>query len=145
MTAPMTVEEFDKLVARSFELKRELTALEEAKKPLNEELYKADQRILEQLQALGVNSFRSSSGLISKTNKYSVTTPKTREDKEAFFAWLRSKGEDVYWQHVGINSLTLQSIYKQEFEAAKEAGDLGFEIPGVGSPVLMESLSRRAK
>lgn len=141
----MQTEEFNELCKKSFALQKTIAQIErEEIDPLKEELRTIDGKIIEELQSLGVNSFKSGGGTVSLVTRYSVRTPKEPEDKEALFEYLRSKGDDVYYHYVSVNSQSLQSFYKAELEQAKEAGDFDFKVPGVGEPVASVTLQRRA-
>lgn len=142
----MEIEEFQALIGKSYELKSEITALDDQKKELGLALKDLDMKILDELERMGVNSFKSRHGTISRVNRTSVKTPKTHEDKQAFFNWLMStKGDTVYWQYASVNSQALNSFYKAEYEVAKEEGNFDFEIPGIGEPELTPIISRRKK
>lgn len=141
----METAEFNKLCEESFDLKRKIEAIEKGElDSLEKQLYAVDNKILAELDAMEVNSFRSSAGLVIKTRRWSWQTPKSREAKEKFFAWLKEKGDEVYYQYMTVNSQSLNSLAKAELEAAKEREDLDFAIPGLPDPTFQDSISRRA-
>jgi hypothetical protein len=77
-------------------------------------------------------------------NKLVVPTPKTVEQKKAFFKYLREKhGEVVFWDKVSVNHQTLQGIYNSDAAEALEAGDAMFSIPGIDKPTTQTSLGFR--
>jgi len=78
-------------------------------------------------------------GTISRVDKLGVTTPKTDEDKRAFFTWLKAKGNDVYFRYITINHASLNSFYNSELDAASESGE-EFNVPGIGAPTSSEHL-----
>jgi len=79
--------------------------------------------------------------LVSLRSRLSVQTPKTNEEKEALFGWLRDKG--IFLDKVSINSRTLNSLYQAEYEAQLESGVADWRMPGVGEPVVDNTLSLR--
>lgn len=80
-------------------------------------------------------------GTVSLISKFVVPTPKTIEQKKAFFDYLRNThGETVFWDKVGVNHMTLQTIYNSDMNEALEGGNAAFKIPGLDDPTAMQSL-----
>jgi len=74
-------------------------------------------------------------GVVYRQKSFSVKVPKGLDQKEALFKWIEEhKGKDVLDTLLSINSQTLNSFYKAELEAAKEAGDYNFALPGIDTP-----------
>lgn len=137
---------FDAMIAEAYRLDEEIEAYKrDFLKPKEARLFALEGKILEVLTAQERSSYKSPSGTVIRQNRYSVQTPKTVEQKQAFFGWLRAKSEDVMWQYTTVNSQSLNALYKQEFEIAKEEGNLDFALPGIGEPTLMTSLARRKR
>jgi hypothetical protein len=109
------------------------------------ELALLEAKILTTLEQHEMSSYKSAHGTVIRSVRYSVRVPKDIEAKVEFFKWLNDKGRDVYWTYTTINSQSLNSLYKAEMEAAKEAGDFDFAIPGLGAPEGQPILSRRKK
>jgi hypothetical protein len=144
--APITLADFEELVGRSYKLADEIAELERVTlKPMKERLDNLDSQILEHLTKLDMTSFKSKHGTVVRSNRYSVQTPKTIEEKKEFFRWLNEKGPEVYWSYATVNSQSLNALYKAELEVAKEEGNLEFKIPGIGEPTATPILSRRKK
>ena len=142
----MTVAQLQALIGQSYELDREIDEIEKKTvEPLKAKLREIDATILATLEALEMTSFKTPHGTVVRTNRFSVQVPKDIEAKSAFFKWLSEKGREVYWQYVTVNSQSLNSLYKQEMEIAKEAGNLDFSLPGIGQPTFSATLSRRKK
>lgn len=101
-------------------------------------------RILGELKK---SSYKSEFGTIVRVEKKRVSLPETPEDKEAFIAYLKERGE--FERMITFNSNTLNSFYKQEEEVAKESGDpmdaLNFSIPGIKEPTIREEIQFRSK
>jgi transcriptional regulator of heat shock response len=109
--------------------KRELYA--EEKKRLsekNQELEELEIGIKRIMEAAGIERFDADTVTVFRKEKTSVRMPKTPEQREALFNYLREQG--IFEQLVSINSQTLQSWYKHEVEARETAGQVG-NIPGI--------------
>lgn len=82
-------------------------------------------------------------GTVSLSERLSVPTPKTPEQKEAFFNWLREEmGQDGYLTYATVNSNSLNSLYRQKVEEYGERGEV-LEIGGIEAPTSYTSLSLR--
>lgn len=137
----ITVEQLTRQCQKIADLRWEESQLSMTKKKITEELEIAEKEMLEMLTASNLKNFKSSAGLVSITHRTSVKTPKTEEDRQAFFEFLKSKG--LYDSMISVNSATLNSFYKAEFEEAKERGDDDFEIPGIKEVTIDQNLSFR--
>ena len=142
----ISFEAFEKLCQQSYDLAEDIKRIEnEEIKPRQEELRRVDAQIMEIMNSMDKTSYKSSYGTIVKQTRYSVQTPKTIEDKKAYFKFLTEKSPELFWSQVGVNSQTLNAFYKQEMEIAKEEGNFDFEIPGIGEPVASEIIIRRKR
>ncbi len=145
-SADITISEFEALIGEAYKLDTELDDIKRDQvSPRQKKLEEVEGKILEYLAILEKTSYKSDFGTVVRQNRYSVLTPKTVEQKKAFFLWLKEKGEDVYWQYTSVNSNSLNALYKEELEIAKENGDLQFSLPGIGEPTVMTSLAKRKK
>ena len=101
--------------------------------------------ILAHLEENGMSNFRVDGvALISVVEKLSVKTPKTPEEKKAFFNWLEeTKGSEVLLHYQTVNSQSLNSFYKAEFESKSDEEKLTFNMPGIGAPTMSKKLSVR--
>lgn len=142
----ITIAGFEALIGDSYALDRKIDELEATLlAPLRKELQELDAKILAQLEASELSSFKTKFGTVVRTRRYSVRVPATAEDKAALFDWLKTKGDAVYWRYTTVNSQALNSLYKAEMEIAKEEGNTDFKIPGLGLPEMSQTLSRRTK
>ncbi len=143
----ISLSDFEKLIVEAYALDDEIEALErDTMKPKRAALKELEGKILQTLADHDMSSFKSSRGTVVRAVRYTVPTPKTIEDKVAFFDWLnKEKGREVYWTYASVNSQSLNSFYKAEMEAAKEAGNFNFKIPGLAEPEATPILSRRSK
>lgn len=87
--------------------------------------------LLDTLMAAGKSKyFVDGLGTVSVVNKYSFTTPKSPEEKEALFQYIRNKyGYETLIGYQSVNSQTLNSFAKKEMEE-----DATLQIPGLKEP-----------
>ncbi len=105
------------------------------------ELEIAENEMVQMLIDAQLPNFRSEHGLASVSYRTSVKTPKTPEDKAAFYAYLKEKG--LYDQMISVNSATLNSFFKDALETAKREGKDDFVVPGLGEVTVTPNLSFR--
>jgi 2,3-bisphosphoglycerate-independent phosphoglycerate mutase len=140
----LTVEQMDQLVV---DLKAKEIQYEEAK-TLSDALYaeytQAKARIIEALESTNRDVFISSTGVrVTLSHAMSVQTPKTTDEKVAFFKWLReNKGDEVADAYMTVNSNSLNSLYNTLTEEWAQRGEV-LTIPGLGEPVSRKKLSVR--
>lgn len=98
--------------------------------------------VLKLMQELGLDKQQVPGfGSCSITAKTSYKTPKTPEEKKALFAWIaETKGQDVLDNLLAINSQTLNSFAKVEFENAMSEENFEFSIPGLDEPTISEDI-----
>ena len=140
----VTVEQLEQLCEL---IRAQREKAEEAKKAYSDENTKLEQlemRLINVLKDLGKDSYKSNVGTFSVSYRTSVRVPQG-DDKFKFFEWLKERG--LYDGIVSVNSQTLNSLYRSEFDRAKEEGRLDeFKIPGIGDPTINPILSfRKAK
>lgn len=146
MSDQLTLQGWEAMIAESYLLEHEIDAIEDEQiKPLRAKLAAVDRKILAELERQEISSYKSKYGTVVRSNRFTVPTPKTIEEKTAFFGWLNTKGREVYWQFTTINSQSLNALYKAEMEIAKEQGNFDFKIPGLAEPTFTAGLSRRKK
>ena len=83
-------------------------------------------RLMNILMESGQSKFHSPFGTISLAIKKQVKVPKEPTEKRLMLAYFESLGPELYNAYVSINSMTLNSYYKQQVEA-----DPDFNIPGI--------------
>ena len=117
----------------------------EKKKQELEELQKSYDETSTQLmcatEALGLDSFNSLGYTFYLNTKESVRIPKTDEDKQAFFQYLKEQG--LFEKMISINSVTLNSLYKAMSHEALEKGILDYRMPGIDEPITYKQLRIR--
>lgn len=127
----ITLASLEEMCEEAFKVQGELDTLEMACDELRKKLTVSKGRIQGVLEQFGKKKYDSAYGNIELRERTSVRTPKTEEEKRQLFQWLTDKG--IYWETVGVNSQTLNALFKAEFEAAAERHELA-EIPGIGAP-----------
>lgn len=70
-----------------------------------------------------------------------VKMPDNLEDKHLFFDYL--KEINAFDALVTVNSQSLNSFVKQEYEAQEQKGNHNFKVPGLPDPVVRETLNVR--
>lgn len=129
-------EKYKTLYDKAKEVKEELEALEESKKEYGT-------KIVNLLNEFKMPSIKNEFGNFIISNRFTVTTPKTPETKQAFFAYLQEKG--IFEDMVSVNSQTLNAYYRTEMDQALERGEVDFSIPGIGEASMVQTLSLRKK
>ena len=129
-------------------LKEVRTRYDEKKKQLELEkeiLDSLEDDIIQAFEENDLTSFKLDGvANVSITHRLTVPTPKTIEDKRAFFAWVAAnKGEEVRDAMMSVNSMTLNSFYKAEYESLTDDEKLVFQMDGIGLPSLQKTLSVR--
>ncbi len=118
-------------------------AYEEQDKLAKEQFHKmkaAEDLVKQSLIALGKTKyFVDGLGTVSIVQKSSVTTPKSNEEKEALFGYIRDKfGVDGLTAMISVHSATLNSFVNKELDA-----DPSLVIPGLTTPTVTTELRFR--
>lgn len=127
--------------ARASELK---IAIEDKKRELEtlmEEFTPLQQEILNILEATEIDSVETAGFKFYIEEKSSVKIPRTVEDKQLLFDFLKSK--ELFDEIVSVNSQTLNSLYRSLSDQAMREGKLDFQIPGVEEPKFFKTLKMR--
>ena len=147
-----TFEDLNKLVARLCELRREKKDLADTVSNLQGDIDQLELLVLDTLEKAEIPSYRSPDALVSTSVRRSYKTPKTVEEKQAFFEYYKAQGfddgqdpETAGWEILGVNSAKLNSWCKAELERREEENDFGVEFPGLGEPSEVTKLSVRTK
>jgi len=138
----ITVAEMDALIQKMVQKREEIRLHKEIGSKLNAELEAMEYQAALFLKESERESYRSPFGTVYTINRWSVQTPKSDEDKIAFFNYLKERGLDL--KYMSVNSNALNSFYNAEMEAAKEQGTImDFRIPGISEPTLTISTGLR--
>lgn len=138
----VTLKELEELCDTAAELKTKADSLEDEAKEIRKELFGYQQKIQAHLESFDKEDYDARAGNFSIRKRTSVKIPRNEEDKRALFAWLRDKG--IFYETVGVNSQTLNSLYKNEFETAIAEGR-ECVIPGLGEPEIFTQLVIKPK
>lgn len=143
----VTVKELNELCAKAFEQREKVEEMKKALKEQDEVLDKIHAKLIEYLNEVGHASWKTEHGTITRVERWSVTVPKTLEEKALFFAYLKER--EMFDEMVTVNSKTLQSFYREEQEEAVRSGkvllETDFKIPGIGEPTMVQTISMRRK
>ena len=135
----MDTAQLNKLCDRLADIKDERKKLSDADNLLKDEQQEIEAKFIAALEEDDLEQFRGSRGLVSISNRFSVQTPKSVEDKKELFKYFQSKG--IYWDMVSVNSMTLNSYYKAELEIAGGEGNIDFAIPGLKKHTYTKGIS----
>lgn len=135
--------EVEALAAQIFEQARMADMIEDEAKKSRAILNDLKLLMLATLKEAGLEGFKSSAGTLSISHRTSVKTPKTVEEKDLLFNYLREK--NLFMEMVSVNSMTLNSFYKSELDDAIARGDSEWHLPGVGEAEISEILYMRKK
>lgn len=119
----------------------------EAKKKTSGEAHKLykeqESEVLSMLDDIGKTSFKTDGvGTVTKKVSFGVTTPKTPDDKELLFKWLKDNlGKDGFMTYASVNSQSLNALYNEMYSEAEDKEN--FKIDGVGDPIDRITLSFR--
>jgi hypothetical protein len=129
------------LIQTKRQLASKKAELNDQLKELNEVITDLDLKIIAFLNEAQLKTFVVPGvGAVTKKDNFSFKTPKTMEEKQALFDYIKNTyGEDVLMAKVGIDSRHLNAWAKEELENHQE--DPLFAIPGLSEPSHYETLS----
>ena len=116
----LKVSELDALVAVIMEQRAVIEKVEETLTGMNKELYRLEGRAAAYLKELNRTSYDSPHGSITLMKRVAYTVPKTLEDRESFFNYL--KEQQVFDQMITVNYNTLNSYAKKFTRPPKSGG-----------------------
>lgn len=125
------------------DLREEEAVASNVKKVITNRLEVAEREMIDMLASEGLSSHRGPAGLVTLSRRTSVRIPRSDEEREAFFGFLKDRG--LYDTMVTVNSTTLNSFYKSELEAAEARGEMEILIPGINNVTTEPTLSVRKK
>lgn len=101
-------------------------------------------KLIEMLEQAGKDVYVGDRARVTVVSKLQVTTPKSPEDKQKFFEWLKNKhGEEAMWAYATVNHNSLNSLYNKEVEEAQVKGSLAM-VDGIEPPTVRKTLQVRA-
>jgi len=139
----ITVDDMNKKVE---EIRAKEAAYEEQKKISTQLGYEVDslyEQIGKMLLDLGQDSFKTPLGTVSLRKRTSFKTPKDEDSRNAFFGKLKEM--DVFDSMITVNSNTLNSFLKAEWEAAEARGEdmITYRFAGIEPPTISVTASLR--
>jgi hypothetical protein len=105
------------------------------------QMKKLEQQLIETIKLSGLERYSVPElGSISLVQSMVFPTPKSNEDKEALFGYIREEyGEDALLAYTSINFQALNFFLRTEYEKFAEQNEAKV-IPGVESPTVRETL-----
>ena len=138
----LTVEQMDGLIENLRVTKKAAESAQEQADLVKAQYSEARDQVLKALITLKRDNYAvDGHGLAYISRKEVYTTPKTNQDKNALFTYIKEKyGPDALMSLVSINSQTLTSWANKE----TETGEIQ-SIPGLDQPTMIETLNFRKK
>jgi len=139
----ISTKELDSYVEQLRALKTVYDEATKEKERLSAEYTKQKNVVMEALRQANKESYIVDGiGKVKLQEEQSVKTPKSPEEKDAFFAWVKNKlGADAYYTYMSVNSQSLNSLYKRMKEESRSRGEAEFSIDGLEEPTAYYKLS----
>jgi hypothetical protein len=139
----ITVQELESRAKAIAELRSTIDMKNAELKEMNAAITELETSFIAALEEAGKTSYDSEFGRLTCVSRETYKTPKTLEEKEALFNWLKEKG--IFMETVSVVSQTLNALAKREKEASEERGEVFFQIPGLTEKTVSQYLSFRKK
>jgi uncharacterized tellurite resistance protein B-like protein len=141
----ITVEQLDGLMKDFSEARVEYEAAKELSTAKYHVLEDKERALVTALEQAGKKKYQVDGiGAVHFSDKLVYPTPKTVEQKEAFFKFIETEyGVEYLKEKLSIHHQTLQSICKTATDEAQEKGIAEFTIPGLERPTSQRSLNFR--
>lgn len=123
------VKQYQEMCKQLRELSNEIDQQKIILKQLNEKYEEIEKVLMATMEEDEMHSFKSDYGTVYISTFDTVSMPQDEERKAAFFQYLKDK--DLYDSMISVNSQKLNGFYRREIEAAREAGDILFTVPGL--------------
>ena len=128
----MDLKEAEIFIDKFYDLKAKYKDSKDESSKLHSELEYAQAEFASKLEDAGLSSYKGSKGTFSFRYEDGVLTPKTIEEKQAFFNYVREKyGDEYAWNMISFNSRTLNSFFKEENNQAESEDNFDLTIPGL--------------
>lgn len=138
----LTVKEVDDTIKRIVELRADKKVIKEAMDAVDTELDVQESKLIKMLEEAGKTAYIAEGfGKVKISYIMTVQTPKSTEDKLAFFTWLeQNKGKDIADAYITVNSQALNSLYNELSEEFASRGEV-LQIDGISEPLTRTKLS----
>jgi hypothetical protein len=142
---PVTVQQLEQMIAQAYKEQAEVDKIEGELAEANKKLTNSKLRILAVFQEFDKSSYRYGSGTVVRQKRFTVQMPKSGDPaRDKFFAYLNEK--KAFDALITVHSATLNKFYKEQMEAARDAGEgADFTIPGLQPPKMVEQISLRRR
>ena len=146
-TREVTTAELDEAVLQFKLAKEEHEKASAISSEKHEEAEKCKNKLIDLLSAAGKTSYIVENvALITVSLKTQVTTPKSIEDKEKFFALVEKRlGRDGMVAYQTVNYNSLNSLYNTAMKEAIDKGEAWNGVDGIELPTVVKTLSMRAR
>lgn len=139
----ISMQEMDRNLELLRELKEDHAQVDKLKKEAYAKYKAQEEKVIAMLEQSGKRKYVSDFGNVTITHELSVKTPKTPEQKRAFFNWIyENLGEEARDVYMTVNSRSLNSLYKEQAEIAASRGNV-LSIDGLEEPTSVTKLSFR--
>jgi len=135
----VTIKELKNLCEKYREVRAKKAELEAQVKEVNKEKASIEAKMVEYLTENEMRNFSGEFGQIILTKRVSVRQPANPEDKEAFYNWLKEKGD--FERLISVNSRTLTKYVRDEIDIKKSEGQYGFVPPGLKEPETTQTVT----
>jgi prophage DNA circulation protein len=122
----VTIDQMNVEVKKLLELEAVLEEKKKVYKDADDAYEQHRNRLMNILMESGQGKFHSLYGTISLAIKKQVQVPKNPSDKKLMLEYFESLGDELYNSYVSVNSMTLNSYFKQQVEM-----DPDFTMPGI--------------
>lgn len=125
----ISVQELENEIAKCFEMREAYERKKSEASELNDQFEIQKSKVVGMLEKLEKTSYKSDKGTFSYSMSEGFRVPKTPEQREKFFGYLKEKG--IFDEMITVNSQTLNSWAKIEIERALEENNFDFQVPGL--------------
>ena len=134
----ISIDDLDEVVKRYEQARTEYEAKSKASKEAHKVLEERKMELYNLMERAGKSKWEVDGvGKVSSYATMSFKTPKDPTSKKELAEYMQNKyGKETFWEMFSVNSQTLNSWAKQEFENDKSL----VKIPGIEDPVARENI-----
>ena len=140
----VSIDDMDSAITELREAKSEYDVVKKDVDRYKVRVDEAQRKVMDLMKRAGKETYIVEGiGRATLREELSVRTPKSPEQKKAFFDWiLKHMGEDAYYAYLNVNSQSLNSLFKQKVEEYGLRGEV-LEIDGLEPATSFTKLSFR--